>query len=125
MPPDWSANMPPAPSGATSTIAHQYYAWLYANYFASIPVQKTDFLWSGPFYIFFFLVVLAGLLFFYTWSMSRAHRKHGELYGVVSFGGTILERIGIVEAFTYVSTIIFILWAAYFWITQAIWGQVY
>ncbi len=125
MPPNWSQNMPPAPSGSSSVVVQQYYHWLYANYFASIPAQRTTFLWSGPFYILLFLGILSLLLFVYTWSMSRAHRRHGELYGVVSFGGLILERIGIVEAFTYVSTIVFILWAAYFWITQALWGQVY
>ncbi len=117
--------MPPAPSGHTSTVVQQYYHWLYANHLAGIPAERTEFLWSGPFYIFLFIFILGGLLFIYSWSTTRAHRSHGELYGVESFGGVILERIGKVDIFTFVIAILMLLWALYFLITQAIWGQVY
>ncbi len=125
MPPNWSTNMPPAPSGHTSAVVQQYYAWLYANGFASIPAQRIFDLWSGPFYIFFFILILAGLLFIYAWWTMYTHRSYGELYGVQSFGGYLLERIGKIEIFTYVFSIIIVLWALYFLITQAIWGSVY
>ncbi len=116
--------LPHSPSGNTSAAATQYYHWLYANYFASIPGEKTSILWSGPFYIFFFLLVMAISLWVYA-RMANAHRKEGELYGVESFGGVILERIGVVEVFTYVISIMLFLWAVYFFITMSIYGQVY
>ncbi len=116
--------LPRSPSGNTSAAAHLYYQWLYANYYASIPGEKTSILWSGPFYIFLFLFVLA-LAFWVYARMANAHRKEGELYGVESFGGVILERIGIVEVFTYVITAMCVLWAAYFFITMCLYGQVY
>ncbi len=124
MPPDWSAAMPPAPTGNSSVIAQQYYHWLYANYFASIPAERIFDLWSGPVYIFGFLFVLA--LSFYLYSrIAQAHRTHGELYGVESFGGVILERIGPVDMFTFVISVMLILWTLYFLITQALYGAVY
>ncbi len=125
MPPDFSANMPPAPSGHLTAVVHQYYAWLYANYLASIPAERTNIMWSGPFYIFFFIFILSAFLIIYAGRAVYVHRKKGELYGVGSFGGYILERIGPVELFTWATIVVMLLWALYFLITQAIWGQVY
>ncbi len=117
--------MPRSPSGDTSVIVTQYYHWLYANHLAGIPAERINILWSGPFYIYFFLLMLGGLLFVYAWWTTRAHRPYGELYGVESFGGVILERIGPIEIFTWVFSAVMILWAAYFFVTLSLWGQVY
>ncbi len=128
MPPNFSwgnlSLLPHAPSGHTSAQVHLFYQWIYANYFGAIPGQRTDILWSGPFYIFGFLLILAISLWVYA-RMANAHRKRGELYGVVSFGGVILERIGVVEVFTYVVSAMCVLWALYFIVTELLFGQVY
>ncbi len=116
--------LPRSPSGHSSAQAQLLYQWLYGNYFGSIPGEKTNILWSGPFYIFLFLVILAVLLWVYI-LMANDHRKHSDLYGVESFGGYILERIGIIDLLTWAITIICILWSAYFFITMLLYGQVY
>ncbi len=116
--------LPRAPSGHTSAQAQLIYKWLYANYLGSIPGERVQILWSGPFYIFLFLAALGVLLWIYV-LMTNDHRKKGELYGVESFGGMILERIGIIDLLTWAITIVCILWAAYFFISQIIYGQVY
>ncbi len=116
---------PRAPTGNTSAAAKAYYQWLYAHYFAAIPAERTSILWSGPFYIFLFIFVLAAFLFLYAWYFNRVHRKQGELYGVLSFAGVILERIGPVGLFTIIVSIAIVIWAAYFWITQILYGVVY
>ncbi len=123
---DWSnvSLLPHSPSGNTSAAARLLYQWQYANYLGSIPPERTTDLWSGPIYVFGFLFILALSLWFYS-RLSHAHRSRGELYGVESFGGVILERIGPIDVLTYITIIICVLWAAYFFISQIIYGQVY
>ncbi len=123
---DWGnlSFLPRSPSGHTSAQAHILYNWLYANYLGSIPKERVQDLWSGPFYIFLFLGVMAVLLWVYV-LMANDHRRHGELYGVESFAGYILERIGIIDMLTWAITVVCIIWAAYFFISQIIYGQVY
>ncbi len=123
---DWSnlSLLPRSPSGHTSAAAQLLYHWQYANYLGSIPPERTVDLWSGPVYLFGFLFILAFALFLYA-RVARAHRKYGELYGVESFGGVILERIGPIDLLTYVTIVTCVLWAAYFFISQIIFGQVY
>jgi hypothetical protein len=128
MPPDFNWGnflvLPSAPSGHTSAQTHLYYQWLYANYLGSLPPERTTDLWTGPAYIFGFLTILAIALYVYA-RMAHAHRKHGELYGVVSFGGMILERIGTVDIFTYVVSAMMVLWALYFIVSLCLFGMVY
>ncbi len=124
MPPDWSTAMPPAPSGHSSVVVTQYYHWLYANYLASIPAERIFDLWSGPVYIFGFLFILALSLWLYA-IVAQAHRSRGELYAVESFGGVILERIGPIDWFTIILSLMMVVWALYFLITQGMYGAVY
>ncbi len=116
--------LPRSPSGHLTPQVHLLYQWLYANYFGSIPAQRVTELWSGPLYIFGFIAVLA-LSFWVYARMANAHRDKGELYGVESFGGMVLERIGRVDVFTYVISVMIILWAGYFLVTAILYGQVY
>ncbi len=116
--------LPREPSGHTSAQAHLIYQWLYANYFGSLPAERVQDLWTGPIYIFGFLAILAILFWLYV-VMANDHRRHGDLYGVESFGGVILERIGIIDLLTWAAIVICILWSAYFFIAQIIYGQVY
>ncbi len=128
MPPnfDWSnvAILPRAPAGNTSAATQLFYHWLYANYFGSIPKERIFDLWSGPMYLFGFLIILAIAIGLYA-RMGYVHRHHNELYGVESFGGVILERIGRVDAFTFVVSLMCVLWALYFVVSQLWYGQVY
>ncbi len=113
-----------SPSGHLSPQAQLLYKWLYANYYGSIPAERVTDLWSGPIYLFGFIAVLAISLWVYT-RMANAHRRRGELYGVESFGGVILERIGPIDAFTFVISAMCFFWAAYFFIAQILFGNVY
>ncbi len=117
--------MPPPPSGHSSQAAQAYYNWLYQNYLGAIPGDRTLLNLTNPGWIALYFVVIAVFFFLYTRYMNRVHRKEGELYGVVSFAGTVLERIGPVGVFTWAVSIGIFLWAAYYWITQILHGQVY
>ncbi len=123
---DWGnlSFLPRSPSGHTSAAVHVFYRWQYANYLGSIPQERVQDLWTGPFYIFLFLVAMAVLLWVYV-LMANDHRQRGELYGVESFAGVILERIGVIDLLTWAITIVCILWSAYFFIAQILYGQVY
>ncbi len=99
------------PAGNTNDIAHQYYTYLWQVYEASIPAPRTTILWSGPFYIALFVIVLVLFLYLYTKYANRVHRNRGEMYGVMSFAGSILERIGPVSVFSYFIWLVQILWS--------------
>ena len=113
------------PTGHSTQIVHDYYNYLYATYYQHIPVYRTVILWREPVWIVFWALTLILFFWVYTRYLNSAHRKKGELYGVASFAGSILERIGVVEAFTYVVTAFFVAWAIYFIVTQIVHGQLY
>lgn len=122
--------MPPTcdgsiPCGSSSEAAQEYYAWIWSNYLDRIPVPRTSILWSGPFWIAIWSVVLIGFFFFYCWYLNRVHRKEGEMYGVSSFAGSILERIGRVATFSYIVWGAIALWALYFIVAHIAYGQTY
>ncbi|MGE5224298.1 MAG: hypothetical protein ACM3PY_17820 [Omnitrophica WOR_2 bacterium] len=113
------------PSGNTTEAAHAFYNYLWGNYLASIPAPRTTILWSGPIYVALFVIVLT--LFFYLYSRyaNRVHRNKGEMYGIMSFAGSILERIGPLSVFEYFIWIVLILWVLYYIVTQIISGYIY
>lgn len=113
------------PSGNSTEATHAYYNWLYAQYLGSIPAPRTTIYWEGPFFIALWAVVLIGGFFFLAWFGNRTHRSRGELYGVSSFAGSILERIGPISRFSWVVWIATTLWALYYLVSHVLAGQVY
>ncbi len=114
-----------SPSGNTSQAAQAFYLWLWQQYHASFPLDRTHILWTGPFWIFFWLIMLVGFFFVYARFFNRVHRKKGELYGVMSFAGNILERIGPVGLFTYLFSAAFVIWSIYYMFVFIFNGMVY
>ena len=113
------------PTGNDAQTAEAYYDYLTAHALAAIPAPRTEILWTGPLYIALFATVL--ILFFAGYSLWFQKRtlRHDELYGVISFGGTILERIGAIPAFERLVWLGIVVWALYYMISQAIGGQYY
>ncbi len=123
MPPIVPTALPP--SGSDSQTAQAYYNYMYSHYLSAIPSQPTEIRWTGPFWIAVWGIVLIGFFFLYTRFALRVHRKHGALYGVSSFAGSILERIGPASLFVRIMWVAVVLWAAYFVVTHILFGQVY
>ncbi len=123
MPPLIPTTVPP--SGSDSQTVQAYYNYMYSQYLSAIPSHPTDIRWTSVFWIAVWGVVLIGFFFLYTRFSSRAHRTHGGLYGVSSFAGSILERIGPASIFVRVVWIAVVLWTAYFVVTHILFGQVY
>lgn len=113
------------PSGNTSAATQAYYTWLYSQYYAQATPDRTQILWSGPFFIALWAVVLIGFFWLYSRYLQRVHREQGELYGVASFGGSILERIGRIAVFSYVVWALITAWGFFYAIRHAVAGQVY
>ena len=113
------------PSGNTSQSAEAIYQHMWAQRFNEIPEDRVHILWLGPFWVLVFAIVLIGFFYLYSLHLQSAHRKHGSLYGVMSFAGTILERIGPVSPFSWVLWVVTTLWALYFIITHILLGQNY
>ncbi|MDQ6905220.1 MAG: hypothetical protein M3176_00180 [Chloroflexota bacterium] len=113
------------PSGHDSRATHAYYDWLYGQYLRRIPVPRTHILWSGPLWIALWAVVLIGFFFLFAFRFKQSHRKGGALYGVSSFAGSILERIGPVSWLNWISWAVITLWALYFIVRHSFFGQVY
>ncbi|MDQ6737675.1 MAG: hypothetical protein M3Z30_08245 [Gemmatimonadota bacterium] len=116
---------PATPAGSTSAAAHQYYEYLYGQYYMNIPAERTTILWSGPAYVAIWGIVLIGFFFLFAWSFQRVHRTHGELYGVSSFAGSILERIGPASKLTIAVWIAVTLWSLFYAIIQCVHGYIY
>lgn len=123
MPPIIPTAVPP--SGSDTAAAQAYYNYLYRQYLEAIPAHRTEILWSGPFWIALWAVVLIGFFYLYTRYASYTHRRHGALYGVSSFAGSILERIGPVSRFLRIVWAAIVLWALYFVVTHILFGQIY
>jgi hypothetical protein len=113
------------PSGNTSEAAQAYYQYLYQHRLEAVVAPRVDILWQGPFWIAVFGITLIGFFALYAFSLQQVHRKHGEIYGVVSFAGSLLERIGSVSTFDWFVWTATILWAAYFVVTHIVRGQFY
>lgn len=113
------------PSGNTSAAAQDYYQYLFSQHISSLTPDRTHILWSGPIKIAFFAAILILFFFFYTYYFNRVHRQKGELYGAVSFAGSILERIGPVSIFSWMVWIGAIVWAIYYIISHIFNGFIY
>jgi hypothetical protein len=114
-----------APSGNTSQAAQQYYDYIYGQYLKKIPTDRTQIMWSGPFWIAFWAITLILFFFFYSYFFQRVHREAGELYAPVSFAGAILERIGSIALLSKLVWTFITLSGLYYIITHILWGQVY
>lgn len=114
-----------APSGNDSQTVQRYYDYLYQQSLQKIPEDRTQILWSGPFWIALWAAVLILFFFFYANYFQHAHRESGELYAPVSFAGAILERIGTVALFSKIVWTAIVFWGLYYIVTHILWGQVY
>ncbi len=114
--------MPPIPNGNSTKAAHDFYNYLWAYYLKSIPAPRTGILWSGIIYELIFLVVLSIFFLLYVAYANHTRRKKGEMYGVESFAGSILERMGPMSYFEMFIWGVLILWVA-FYIVQAVIGS--
>ncbi len=119
--------MPPSgvPSGNTSEAVRAYYTWIWTQYHAAIPLVRINMDWTGPLWIFIFAASITIFWWLYVRFAIRVHRKRGELYGVMSFGGVILERIGPVEVFTWVFSLGMIAWCIYLVWSFIFYGMLY
>lgn len=116
---------PRIPAGSASAPVEAYYRYLYARYFEAMPVPHTQISWAGPLWVALWGVVLIGFFYLYAHGFSRVHRKRGALYGVSSFAGAILERIGPVSRLTKAVWIVVALWALYYAVADAARGYLY
>ena len=117
--------VPPVPSGNDTQSAHAYYEYLHAQYLAGIPGDRTTILTTGPMWIAIYAIILILFFYLYVRFLTHTHHPKGDLYGSVSFAGSILERIGKVSIFTVIVSIAVTLWAIYFIMTQILHGQLY
>ena len=113
------------PTGNTTAAAHGFYNYLWANYLQSIAAPRTKILWSGPVYIFIFVVVLTLFFFLYAKYGIRTHRSRGEMYGIMSFAGSILERIGPLSLLEIFFWVVLTVWVLYYIITMILSGYIY
>ena len=90
------------PTGHTSPIVQAYYNYLFSTYYADTPVNRaTDILWSDPFEVLAWGLTLIIAFFLLTYYFYRVHRHRGELYEVTSYAGSLTERNGKVQLFTW------------------------
>jgi hypothetical protein len=113
------------PTGNDAQTVEAYYNALTAHALQAIPAPRTVINWAGPGWIALFATAL--ILFFLGYSMWFQHRtlRHDELYRVISFGGTVFERIGGIPVFEGVIWAGIVVWALYFMIGQALGGLYY
>jgi hypothetical protein len=113
------------PTGNDAQTAEAYYDYLTAHALQAIPAPRTEILWTGPLWIALFATSL--ILFFMGYSLWFQHRtlRHDELYGVISFGGTVLERIGAIPLFERFVWGAIVAWALFAMISQALGGLYY
>ena len=94
---------PTIPTGDSTQIVQGYYSYLLStHHLGNIPIHRaTEILWTSPFKIWGWWMVLVVTFFLYTYTFNRVHRRRGELYGATTFAGSILERNGRVSWFTW------------------------
>lgn len=112
-------------SGNDSAAAQAVFDNLYAEYLRSIPVYRTDVLWSGPIYIAIYAIILIVLFWLLSFHLTRTGGASPRLYHLTSFDQQLTERVGSLALFSYVAWATVIAWAAYFGIKQAIYGLIY
>lgn len=113
------------PSGNDSAAAQAVYDHLYAQYLDTIPVDRTHILWSGPFYIALYAVVLIGGFWLFAYKLRQTGGRSPRLFELTSFDAHLTERVGKLALFSYFAWGTVILWAAFFGITQALYGLIY
>ncbi|MBD1549606.1 hypothetical protein [Roseibium aggregatum] len=112
-------------NGNDTAAAQAVFDNLYAHYLQSIPVYRTDILWSGPVYIALYALVLIGGFWLLSFHLSRTGGANPKLYHLTSFEGHLTERVGKLALFSYFAWGTVIAWAAYFAIKQALYGLIY
>lgn len=113
------------PTGNDAAVAEAYYDQLLAHALREIPAPRTEILWTGPLWMALFAAIL--ILFFMGYSLWFQQRtlRHDELYGAISFGGTVLERIGAIPTFERVIWGVIVVWALFIMISQTLGGLYY
>ena len=118
-------NTPPSTHPVTSSNVQSYYDWLYGQYYQGINEPTVRFDVRPIFWEFMFMISL--ILFFYLFSKHFlfTRRERGELYGITSYAGNILERNGKVSILGWVTFVFLIVWALSFIVRHIVFGQVY
>lgn len=113
------------PSGDSNEAVQAYFRWLWEQYLNEIPVPRVTVSGKNPSVIYAAGFALVSFFVLFSFFLYYAHRKTGDLYGVTSYAGNILERMGPVSIFSLFVFLYIFLWALYFPIVQIIFGQVY
>jgi hypothetical protein len=115
------------PTGDDAQTAQAYYDYLTAHALAAqastAPHTQID--WTGPLQILFFAALLIVFFMLYSLYFQQRTRRNDELYGVVSFGGKILERAGSIPLFERVVWGAVVLYALYVAVSDILVGQLY
>ena len=115
--------MDPVPTGHTSAITKEYFDHLYQQYFLQ-QTQTYYIHWDILAGVFFWIAILALLLFFYS-NWQRSTQTGQEPYPVESYNGFIQETNGRVGPFLTVFFIVMFIWLAIVTIMSLTQGQVY
>jgi hypothetical protein len=115
------------PTGDDAQTAQAYYDYLTAHALAAqaAVAPRTEIIWAGPLAIVFFAAILILFFMLYSLYFQQRTRRHDELYGVVSFGGKILERAGGIPIFERVVWGGVVIYALYVTVTDILFGQIY
>jgi hypothetical protein len=115
------------PTGDDAQAAKAYYDYLTAHSLAlqAAGANRTEINWTGPLAIVFFAAILILFFMLYSLNFQQRTRRHDELYGVVSFGGKILERAGGIPLFERIVWGGVVIWALYVIVTDVLFGQFY
>jgi hypothetical protein len=115
------------PTGDDAQTAQAYYDYLIAHDLAlqAAGAQRTEINWTGPLSIAFFAAILILFFMLYSLYFQQRTRRHDELYGVVSFGGNILERAGSIPLFERILWAAVVIYALYVTATDILFGQFY
>jgi hypothetical protein len=115
------------PTGDDALTAKAYYDYLLAQNLAAQAAHspRTMIDWSGPLSIVLFAAILIVFFMFYSLRFQQRTRRHDELYGVASFGGSILERAGGIPLFEAVVWGSVVVYALYVTVNDVLFGQFY
>lgn len=114
------------PTGSDPQTVDQYYHYLFEKAVGSVEVLRTGIDWTGPMLrIYVWGFILGGFFYLFSTRLWWQHRRSGELYAPVSFGGSILERVGKVSTFTFWVWAAVTAWGISYIVRQIILGWVY
>ena len=114
------------PTGSDPETVDAYYDHLFRTYIETMPVEQWEIQWTGPpLQASTVLIGFVTWLWVFSYYFNSVHREGQELYGVVSFGGAILERNGRVATFSTATWGGVVLWALYYLVLHAMRGQIY